>query len=486
MRIWEIAKPLCIKGKALALQGYAKGNELMDKVAFLQKPLHKKIVWGVIGLMLLWIVFPSGDNDSIGTKHSATGWISKSKNELYVEGTNVCKVTSMFDNAYKRQEESVTVSYREVEPNLMPIPNIEVLADEIIKPTLSINKGQTYRDEGKGMMKVMHVGDGSVIATPDYRPNYCKHICDVFIVTDDEYVEGQMLKKGLYQCTGRKKVPLANGASMTMVAFKKCNDKKYDEIENAEEYNDKATVAAEKENKNRYRKASRECDQKRDEARRASEKEAINAARTELDPLFVATTKKYMEPFPMDRLHVAPDIKAFAKKVSVVPCFSAVGKNYIAITMKELEDQGCLCYYKEEKRLINIWGELKMKGAKSIIDDIFREAGYGIKILWNNEANRCPPYKVYVITTDGKHSNGKPKYRGELLLDYSSSEPRRALDPDKDLAIYVFDGDKNSHLREIWGNSHFLGGEVQEERALKFARAFKEMYESAPNKHGSN
>ena len=63
----EIAVPLCIKGKELALTGYAKGNELMDKVSFLQKPLHKKIVWGVLGVVALWLLLLIGGGDSVDT-----------------------------------------------------------------------------------------------------------------------------------------------------------------------------------------------------------------------------------------------------------------------------------------------------------------------------------------------------------------------------------------------------------------------------------
>ena len=63
----EIATTICIKAKALALQGYTKGNELMDKVSFLQKPLHKKIVWGVLGFVLLWVVIPFGGGDTVDT-----------------------------------------------------------------------------------------------------------------------------------------------------------------------------------------------------------------------------------------------------------------------------------------------------------------------------------------------------------------------------------------------------------------------------------
>ena len=61
----EIAVPLCIKGKELALTGYAKGNELMDKVSFLQKPLHKKIVWGMLGILVVmgvWTVVGGSDD----------------------------------------------------------------------------------------------------------------------------------------------------------------------------------------------------------------------------------------------------------------------------------------------------------------------------------------------------------------------------------------------------------------------------------------
>ena len=61
----EIAMPICLKCKSLALQGHAKGNDMMDKVSFLQKPLHKKIVWGALGAIALWIVLPIGIGESV-------------------------------------------------------------------------------------------------------------------------------------------------------------------------------------------------------------------------------------------------------------------------------------------------------------------------------------------------------------------------------------------------------------------------------------
>ena len=44
------------KGTAQAQAVYAKGNELMDRVSFLRNPLYKKIVWGVLGLVVLLAV----------------------------------------------------------------------------------------------------------------------------------------------------------------------------------------------------------------------------------------------------------------------------------------------------------------------------------------------------------------------------------------------------------------------------------------------
>lgn len=54
------------KGVAQVQAVYAKGNELMDRVSFLKNSLYKKIVWGVLGLVVLLAVgriFGCGGND---------------------------------------------------------------------------------------------------------------------------------------------------------------------------------------------------------------------------------------------------------------------------------------------------------------------------------------------------------------------------------------------------------------------------------------
>lgn len=55
------------KGTAQAQAVYAKGNELMDRVSFLRNPLYKKIVWGVVGLVVLLLlgrIFGCGSSQS--------------------------------------------------------------------------------------------------------------------------------------------------------------------------------------------------------------------------------------------------------------------------------------------------------------------------------------------------------------------------------------------------------------------------------------
>ncbi|MBR3923557.1 MAG: hypothetical protein IKJ45_10610 [Kiritimatiellae bacterium] len=64
-QLLQKGKEICGKCKAQVFQGYAMGNELMDKVGFLQKPLHKKIVWGAIGaiaIVSLFLLFNGGDS----------------------------------------------------------------------------------------------------------------------------------------------------------------------------------------------------------------------------------------------------------------------------------------------------------------------------------------------------------------------------------------------------------------------------------------
>lgn len=79
----EIAMPVCIKAKALALQGYAKGNELMDKVSFLKSTTNKLIAWGVIGVLsflAVLMLFSGGDSPETAFREMGYAFQNKDVN----------------------------------------------------------------------------------------------------------------------------------------------------------------------------------------------------------------------------------------------------------------------------------------------------------------------------------------------------------------------------------------------------------------------
>ena len=85
------------KGTAQAQAVYAKGNELMDRVSFLKNPLYKKIVWGVLGLVVLLVVgriFGCGSSQSPFEVAKETmvaifsGDAETFINHVYIEGEN--------------------------------------------------------------------------------------------------------------------------------------------------------------------------------------------------------------------------------------------------------------------------------------------------------------------------------------------------------------------------------------------------------------
>ena len=276
----EIAVPLCLKGKELALKGYAKGNELMDKVSFLQKPLHKKIVWGVLGLVFLWMLMPSGcgrSSDVIVLKEGDFKKESSSKEMFYVK-------------------DGKDDGFMDVVPNLKRLPKMLSLNTLCggFNPELEEErhkKGVAYLNDENNYYYhciVIHAGDGFVIAEPNDKGMY-GDFCG-YIETDDEYVDGQQLKTGFYALTGKKKVPLPNGATRSMYAFKQLDYKSNKIALDAIDYNGKAEEAAKKENARRF------------EARREKRKFDIGKA-------FEREAKRFAVRDVKEQLHLPRELK---------------------------------------------------------------------------------------------------------------------------------------------------------------------------------
>ena len=307
----EVVVPLCIKGKELALTGYAKGNELMDKVSFLQKPQHKKIVWGVLGVAFIWILLPSGGESrskGLVLKEADFKSESSSKEMFYVKNGK--------DDGFK-----------EVVPNLKKLPKVLSLQTLCggFNPGLEEErhtKGVAYlNDEGNIFYHcvVVHVGEGFVIAEPNDKGmfgDYCG-----YIETDDEYVDGQQLKTGFYALTGKKKVPLSRGASRSMYAFKQLDAKSNKLALDVLDYNIKAEEAAKEENTRRF------------EARKEKRKKDIGRAFAKESKRFVVRDMKEQLHLPSE-LNGKPDCFVVQTTTDKKPTASGT---YVEVTSIEIE-----------------------------------------------------------------------------------------------------------------------------------------------------
>lgn len=421
----EIAMPICIKAKALALQGYAKGNELMDKVSFLQKPLHKKIVWGVLGVIVLWIVLPSGggSSSSVGKRDFHK---TQNTDALFIEGK---KVSVQYGD-----------DYVEAVPNLIKLPK-NVSLDTLcgaFNPELEPErhkKGVAYLNDETGVYycTVIHVDDSHVIAEPNDKGMYGNFYG--YIETDDSYVEGQRLKSGFYTLVGRKKVSLRSGSTRTMFAFKKESQELYDKVAEACAYNKKAEDAASEENDKRRMaavKSKQERLEKESQERAVKlQKECQVLLKKELSSMDANSWKK--------QIHLAPNLKGRVN-ISCEPYWLLNGKVSFD-ELKERIDKG--------GEAVEIFTEGDLKEA---VHNVLANYTCPVKIESNDGSCKWRAYLVGGMYADFYHS---------LKYEISSSED-----------IYIIEVNEDSELSKL-GDYEINGlhGEPS-----KFKPAFEKKY----------
>ena len=137
-------------------------------------------------------------------------------------------------------EEYDHMPYMKVEPNKLTLP------DYFSQGSLTFvycQVGTLYAYDGG--YKVNFVGDGYVVAQ-GYPPDKL-----AYIKTKYEYTDGEYLKPGLYECIGRKKVPLTNGSHVTMFAFEQLPDELFNNYQRVVAHNKKAESETFTENRRR-------------------------------------------------------------------------------------------------------------------------------------------------------------------------------------------------------------------------------------------
>ena len=244
-------------------------------------PKGKAMLCAVV-LLAFWLMIPSCRDEygeDMAMDSSATGVVFGKKgsfvfrklrdsNELWFEGTlpeGLKWQTDHLGLKWLGEGDDEYEKFELISPNLVVLPQnlslISLLAN--FNPDF---KGPEYRQKGLSYFLdgsivesvILHVGDGYVIVRPSgyFCSIYGNH--SGYIVTDDEYVEGDALKTGFYTYIGTKTVPLANGSSSTMHAFAKQDEWVNKKAVEVVVYNQKAVEAAKNEIEKRVRRERRE------------------------------------------------------------------------------------------------------------------------------------------------------------------------------------------------------------------------------------
>jgi len=247
-----MAKLKDVDWKAQSASAREKANAAKDKIVATWRSGNKGKAICIVGaLLLVWIgscIFGGGGEGSDGFTLRGDDLKSEAKTDklFYVRNGK--------DDGFAK-----------VVPNLKKIPTWVhggTLA-HCLNPHLEADlriRGKAYLNDPENRWGswcvVNHVADGHVIVRPD-DPSWSGDYYG-YIETDDDYVEGANLRRGLYAFVGKKTVPLANGSSMTMYAFASIDREISDKVIAALEYNFEAKEEAEKENGRRSSAKSKE------------------------------------------------------------------------------------------------------------------------------------------------------------------------------------------------------------------------------------
>ena len=455
-----------------------------------------RVSWTIIGVSLVAFLF-LGDGDSSegsGSSQATRFDIKKMRDsdELWFEGTN--KITETKGDL--RSGLDIEESCIKVEPNLMIIPdgNILPLGMGRTSPEKSINY---IYDGGDGISghrwTVEFVDDGYVVVRN--VGSFSGEETYFHIETQDEYIDGQNLKPGFYIYRGREKVSLVNGSSVTMYSFKKRTDGFFEAVCAAVEYNEKATEAANDENRRResmlYEKVEKRYEEEQPKAMKAKCGEAI----IKLNPAFIAKAKEYIEILLSDkRVHITPSARGKVKISDILWPYYELDYTFIRRepefvrpkvrfpeTIDELEKQGCLICFggkmpetfgkRDGTDFDNAIRELGYKTPESVVEGLFEHVGYDVMVPEN--MNGC---RIFVLAVRDNNSpilmelGWYAQRTHELLCPWEGY--KRHYYREKILHVYVLDIKRDADIVDMVSR---VDRDII--RIKNFMQAFRDKYE---------
>ena len=229
------------------------------------------------------------DTDTITESNEST--LAKSAKSFFIDAIKE-EEKYWIESSEKAPEEYDHLPYNKVVPNVLTLPKY---FSRVGTPFHYCESGNIYHFDG---YKIDFTGDDYVIVKGFSSDEFA------YINTKHEYTDGSLLKGGLYECVGRKKMPLTNGSHVTMFAFNQLPDDLYSYYQRIITHNKKVEKAAFRENNRRESLA-------KEEKLKILRKEIAAALKDEFENFNVEEIRKEFE----NRIHIAPDIRDKVKLI---------------------------------------------------------------------------------------------------------------------------------------------------------------------------
>ena len=265
-------------------------------VALWKSGIKGRIIIIIVSIIIIKLVDTSlrtktsqGDTDT--TEQSSVSSLAKSAKEFFRDAIKE-EGKYWIESNEEEPEEYDHLPYMKVKPNVLTLPKY---FSRVGTPFHYCESGNIYPFGG---YKVDFTGDDYVIVKGFSSDEFA------YINTKHEYTDGSLLKSGLYECVGRKKMPLTNGSHVTMFAFNQLPDDLYSYYQRIIAHNEKVEQATFRENDRRESLA-------KGEKIKILRKKIAVALKDELENFNAEEIRREFE----NRIHIAPNIRDKVKLI---------------------------------------------------------------------------------------------------------------------------------------------------------------------------
>ena len=448
-------------------------------VTFWQSGMKGKVILCGAALLVLWLFFPSCGSDTKTTDGltaksggSSAGLKLKKLRDtdaLFYEGSFPQGTSELeFEDLYNTEGR-----YKSVAPNVIVLPD-NVSTKNLcgsFNPELEDyrKKGVAYFNDPNGTYYcvIVHVGRGYVVVKPDSTSMYGLHYG--YIETDDEYVEGASLKRGFYTYLGTtKKVPLVNGSSHTMYAYRKMDDVIATELIKAIEYNARACEAAETENANRNAKAGNQ--------KAKDDEKFVSNLDAGVDKIFRKALAEYDDAAWKSHIHVSGALNGKVKiSDSSKWRWIVNGKTQemaFSDFKKMMEKEGGAKYLKDSGTpLESLTGMFVANATDAVLEHangVFKSRRYQLRIDCAAGANSFVCYKIEADSNGEIYSIIPVSSESDMTFQiYNSTAPFEK----QNVQFYIIDKSKDADMISQWEQTA-----NSPETATKIIKMFKKKY----------